>query len=52
MSWQCVALTEGGSLLFLGEAIMKIDSPANFLDKASDFRYNNSMDSGNAVCMD
>ncbi len=31
---------------------MKIDSSANFLDKASDFRYNNSMNSGNAVCMD
>ena len=30
----------------------QIDSIANILDKASDFRYNNSMDSGNAVCMD
>ena len=31
---------------------MKIDFPANILDKASDFRYNNSTNSGNAVCMD
>ena len=31
---------------------MKIDSPANILDKASDFRYNNSMNSDKAVCMD